>query len=246
MTATDTMLMAYVDGELDAAGVSEVEQLIAADPQTRAAVEMHRQTAALLRGACGEAAYASGAAQLLPTAARRIWPRRRLAWAAAACLVVGVAVGSGTAWIAMQQSEMASLVDEIAEYHEVFSHETAHLVEVPASRTQELAAWLGERLQRRLDIPDLTAEGLRFAGGRMLVVDGAPVAQLMYTRATGLPVAVCIGRMEGASRPVALQRRGMLHVASWLEDGYAYVVIGQMPEGSVRNIAEHVRAQSRA
>ena len=93
MTATETMLLAYVDGELDAAGVREVEALIATDPQARRTVEMYRETAALLRAACGEAAYAAEPARLLPPALPRPWPRRRLVWAAAACLALGVAAG---------------------------------------------------------------------------------------------------------------------------------------------------------
>ena len=246
MTATETMLLAYVDGELDAAGVREVEQLIAADPQARRTVEMYRETAALLRAACGEAAYAAEPSRLLPPALPRPWPRRRLVWAAAACVALGVAAGAGGTWIGARPSAMAELVDEIAEYHAAFSRESDHLVEVPAAHAQELAAWLGARLQRRLDIPDLTAEGLRFAGGRMLVVGGGPVAQLMYTRAQGLPVAVCIGRSEGAAQPVALDRRGALRVAVWRQDGLAYVVIGEMPGELARDIAARVRAQLHA
>lgn len=246
MTATDTMLLAYVDGELDAAGVREVEQLLANDPQARRTVEMYRETAGLLRAACSETVYAADAARLLPPVLPRAWPRRRLVWAAAACLAVGIAVGAGGTWLETRQSAMAALIDEIADYHSVYSRERGHLVEVPAAQAQEFVAWLDKRLHRHLEIPDLSAEGLSFAGGRMLVVDGRPVAQLMYTRAQGLPVALCIGQMEGGSRPLRVERHDALRVAAWQQDGYAYVVVGEMPADLARDIAERVRAQLHA
>lgn len=246
MTATDTMLLAYVDGELDSAGIGEVERLIAADPQARRTVEMYQKTAALLRAACGEAMYVPGAARFLPPpVVARPWLRRRQVWAAAASVAAGVIAGGGATWLGTRPSPMAVLIDEVAEYHTVFSREQTHLVEVPAARAQELTAWLGERLRLQLRIPDLAAEGLRFAGGRMLVVDGAPVAQLIYTRAEGFPVAVCIGRMEGAPRAIDIQRRGALRIAAWRHDGYAYVVVGEMASELAKTVALQVRRQSR-
>jgi anti-sigma factor RsiW len=246
MTVTDTMLLAYVDGELDEAGVREVEQVIAGDAQARRTVEMYRDTASLLRAACGEQAYAAGAAALLPLRAR---PRqalpRRLVWAAAAAVALGIGLGAGGTWLGVHQSDLSQLVDEIAEYHAVFSHETAHLAEVPADRAQELAQWLGERLQRHLEIPELSAAGLRFAGGRMLVVDGAPVAQLMYTRPMAPPIAVCLGQMEGPPQPLAVLRRGPLRLAVWQEHGYAFLVVGEMSADLARDLAGRVKAQMR-
>lgn len=246
MTATDTMLLAYVDGELDAAGVREVEQLLATDPQARRTVEMYRETAALLRAACAETVYAADTARLLPPVLPRAWPRRHLVWAAAASLALGMAAGAGGTWLGTRQSAMAALINEIAEYHTVYSQESGHLVETPAAQAQEFVAWLDKRLHRHLEIPDLSADGLRFAGGRMLVVDGRPVAQIMYTRAHGLPVALCISQLEGGSRPLQVERHDDLRVAAWQRDGYAYVVVGEMPADLAREIAEHARAQLHA
>lgn len=246
MTPSDTMLLAYVDGELDAAGVREIEQLLATDPQARRTVEMYRETAALLRAACGETVYATDTARLLPSVLPRPWPRRRLVWAAAACLALGMAAGAGGTWLGTRQSAMAALIDEIAEYHALYSRESGHLVEMPAAQAQAFVAWLDKRLHRHLEIPDLSAEGLSFAGGRMLVVNGSPVAQLMYTRAQGLPVALCISQLAGGSRPLQVERHDDLRVAAWQRDGYAYVVVGEMPASLAREIAERVRTQLHA
>ena len=49
------LLSAYVDGELDAGGVAEVEALLATDAQARRMVEMYRETGGMLRAAMAEA-----------------------------------------------------------------------------------------------------------------------------------------------------------------------------------------------
>ena len=50
----DVMLMAYVDGEVDAQTAREIEAAIATDPATGRRVAMFRQTASMTRGAFGE------------------------------------------------------------------------------------------------------------------------------------------------------------------------------------------------
>ena len=136
-----------------------------------------------------------------------------------------------------------TFLDEVAEYHEVFSRESLHLVEVAADRKAEFETWMGSRLGGRFEAPDLSSSGLRFAGGRMLVVDGKPVAEMMYTRGTGLPVALCITPMAVGAEPLRLDERNGLHLASWTDSRYAFVVVGQLDPEAATDIAEASRAQ---
>jgi anti-sigma factor RsiW len=53
-----------------------------------------------------------------------------------------VAFIGGAIWGGRATSERSHLIDEIAEYHEIFSRETQHLVEVPAEQAAELTTWL--------------------------------------------------------------------------------------------------------
>jgi anti-sigma factor RsiW len=237
-------LMAYVDGELDAEAAREVEALIAVDPEARRQVEQFRETANLLRAACAEGFYAD--------ATMRLPPRRRPvmeAWrrygtlAAVAVVALAVGFGGGTLIANWPVSERDHLVDEIAEYHSVQSKETRHLVEVPSAEADDLKTWLGRRLDRHLEVPDLSASGLQFAGGRMLVVDGKPVAEFIYTRADGPPVALCIARTGAEPADVRVDRRGHLHLASWQEGGYTYVIAGMLTPMDAEAIAERARAQ---
>lgn len=245
MKDLETVLSAYVDGELDAAGAAEVEALLATDAQARRMVEMYRETGALLRAALAEPFYAEGAQDLLdrPRARRERagWP---VAWAiAASVLACVIGFGGGTVWGSWSNASREALIDEVAEYHAVYSRETVHLVEVPAAQSDHLRAWLGHRIERRLDIPDLSAAGLKFAGGRMLVIGGRPAANLVYTRDRGAPVALCILQSEAPAEELRVERRNGLRVAVWQDGHYAYLVVGDLDPGMARGIAERAAEQ---
>src|SRR5260221_8655550 len=158
-------------------------------------VELFRETAALLRHGCAERFFAGTGA--VP------------GWAIATSLAaVIVGFGGGVSWSVKAPSERAELIEDVVEYHEFFSRETQHLVEVPADQMEELTAWLGERVGRDIKVPDLTVAGLRFAGGRMLVVNDHPVAALMYTRDEGLPIALHVSRIQGGDKGISFEQRG--------------------------------------
>ena len=245
----ETLLSAYVDGELDAEAVAEVEVLLAGDAQARRVVEMYSETAALLRAAMAEGFFAAGEPVLpaaVPALVRPVrsgWPVSLAMAAAIAACVVGF--GGGLGWSRWTASELDHLLDEVAEYHVVYSRETTHLVEIPAERSDELKRWLGHRLERRLDIPDLVPAGLHFAGGRMLVVDGKPMADLLYTRDRGAPVALCIVQSNAPADDIHVERRHGQRIAVWHDGSYAYFIVGDLDPGMARGIAERVAEQIR-
>lgn len=243
MNITDVQLMAYADGELDSRAMRDVEQAIGADPQAQAKVEMFRQTGSLLKAACAEGWYADGSAHLRVKPAGRRRVSGRLAAAVAACLVAGVAGFGGGKLASAPGSARDAFVSEVAEYHQVFSREGAHLVEVPAERRAELQGWLGERLGRTMPVPDLSRVGLRFAGGRMLVVDGKPVGELMYTREAGLPVAFCVTPFDGPAQRLRVEEREGLQLASWTDGRHAYVVVGDISKEAAADAAGLAAAQ---
>lgn len=102
----DVMLMAYVDGEVDAQTAREIEAMIAADPSIGRRVAMFRQTATMTRGAFGEVLHepvperllqALGGGAAAPAAGPRVVPMgvrteqrghlwRHAGWAAAAAI----------------------------------------------------------------------------------------------------------------------------------------------------------------
>jgi anti-sigma factor RsiW len=127
-----------------------------------------------------------------------------------------------------QVSPSDQLLDEVADYHIVYARETIHQVEVPASQLAHIQAWLGDLLHRRLRVPDLSDRGLTFAGARLLVVAGKPVAQLLYhwPGREHEPLGLCIALgSDGDEGPRTDAREGVQQVL-WRRTGYTYVLVG--------------------
>ena len=245
MEDDDLLLTAYADGELDPVHAEEVERRLAVDPAARRTVEVHREMTALLRAACSENVYVAGTPLVPLRAPRRPvtqWRASRVAWAAVIAAAWVGAFGGGALWGGWTPDSRAGLLNEVAEYHQIYSRETNHLVEIPAANRVELAQWLAPRIGRAIDAPDLTEAGLTFAGGRMLVIDAKPVAELMYTRADGLPVALCVtaAGVQGANDEIRMDQRGELRLASWTNGGHVFVVVGEADAAAIRNLAERV------
>src|ERR1700722_10882856 len=147
MNDMDERLVAYADGELDEAAAAEVEAYLAVTPAAQRTLAIYRDTAALLRAAFP--AREDGGSILTPPIRRRRW--RPYVWAAAACLAIGlVGYGAGAYWPGLIRSDRDHILSEIAQNHSIYSRETVHLVEVPASQTDHLKAWLGKRVNGTL------------------------------------------------------------------------------------------------
>jgi len=241
----ENLLVGYADGELDAATTAEVEAYLAANPDAEQVLAMHRETTALLRAAFAESLFAKGSTTITPPVpARTRRPTMRMWMALAASIVMAVfGYGAGVTWPDLLISDRSKMLTEVAEYHAVYSRETVHLVEVPASQIDHLKAWLGRRVKGNLAIPDFSAAGLTFAGGRMVVVDGAPVAELMYTRANGLPIGFCMFWHDATPGPIIVERREKQHLATWDDGKHSYIVVGEADRELVHRLAASAKQQ---
>lgn len=241
MTTDERTLIAYVDGELDAAGAAAVEQALAQDKDLRETAERLAQSTVLLRAALDERRFGELSVQnerTLGLLQGRRQVVRRWLMPLAACLigiVIGVGGMIGAGRLRPTDSPLLKVVAEVIDYHRVFSRERERLVEIPAARQAEFTAWLGERLGRAIHVPDLTANGLTFAGGRMLVVEGDVVAQMLYLRENGPPIAVCIMPWESA-HPLWVFERGDSRVLAWARDNFLYTIVGEASEAELRAI----------
>lgn len=182
-------------------------------------------------------------AALLPDRSNRPALRRstggtvmRLA-AGLALLAIGGGVGAylgpaalqGVLPSAISGSTMASAdwVSQVAAYHRVYAAEERHLVEVAATESAHIEGWLGSRTGVAFATPDLSALGLTYQGGRLLVANGQPVAQLMYTDAAGAVFALCFQSSgAGATEGFVTRQEAGFDAVVWRTDQAAYVVIG--------------------
>lgn len=80
--------------------------------------------------------------------------------------------------------------EEVVAHRRIHPREGRHLVEVGAGEPDHIRAWLGDRIARPFDIPDLSACGLTVRGARLPVAAGKPGAQLVCTLEDGSVVAL--------------------------------------------------------
>ncbi len=250
----ENTLVAYVDGELDAASAREVEQALEASPVARNTVAKLRASAALVRAAFADALHEPpppGLVAMLRAATPRRRPRSYwLPIAASIALLIGGAVAGALGLRHLDHPDTVAqaptvdrLLEDVANYHRVYAREQRHLVEVAAAETPHIEDWLGRRLKSQLVVPDLKSQGLAFKGGRLLVFEGRPMAELVYTPADGPPVGLCITFAAAGMAGAATEQRGDLTITHWTDNGYFYSVVGWGNDRRMQAIADSVRAQ---
>ena len=242
----DTLLVAFADGELDEKTKREVEAAIAGDANVRDRVAMFRRSSDLLRNALSDVHYSEVPPQLRKTIDRMVFQSRfrtLTKWALpVAAAIVGFIIGSLNVpeyfGGVTATGQVERILSEVAEYHVVFAREKEHLVEVPASRKAEVEAWLGDRVDLAFKVPDLTSRQLNFEGGRMFVIKGHPVAQLMYTSLKGERIALCVGLLAGElSTPIQAVTENGLQLYGQARGRHVFVVVGPSDEPGLNSLA---------
>ncbi|MGC8807887.1 MAG: anti-sigma factor family protein [Thiomonas sp.] len=247
-------LMAYADGQLDAARRAEVERYLEYETQLAAGAEpagphasVRAELAALqaqnraLREALDPLLDEPIPARLLQRAAP---PSRPWARAAAVALWIGVGAAAGSLVTRQaQQDDAVALVQNEGMQHFVRQAELAWAVYTPDPRRpvevregSDLTTWLSRRLQRPIVAPDTLPGGLVLMGGRLLPgMPGKPAAQLMYQDAQGHRVTVYLRGMakptaETAFRIVTGKQASTFY---WVDRQWGYALTGDLPRAQL-------------
>lgn len=132
-------------------------------------------------------------------------------------------------------------LQDVAEHQAVYAKQKRHLVEVGAAEADHIETWLGATVDTAFSIPDLAAYELTFQGGRLLVSNGQPMAQLMYTRPDGAVVALCMQKAPDATAGASVFKRqtiGDFDMVSWTNNGARYVVVAPLQQPDLDAIAK--------
>ena len=132
-----------------------------------------------------------------------------------------------TARLAADLAASTNWLTQVAQYHRVYASTTRRrLVEVEADEREHIQEWLAETLGREIIVPDLSNQGITFAGARLLGVNEKPVAQLVYLDANEQPLALCIIPMDEEAKKPTLSFNRDLNLVDWRDGNYGYTVVG--------------------
>ena len=160
---------------------------------------------------------------------------------------------SGAAAIALAQPALEAAVannlwlDNAAGYFKLFvSAGNNTPVDIPATGdTREALQKISQSLPQQVRLPDLKPWGLNFHGARLIVVDGRPAAQLVYTtdnKAIG-PLALIVGSSNQPDMPPTFDHRQDVNLIYWRHQGRAYALVGQANIGYLWGIGNDVAWQ---
>ncbi|MCZ4075923.1 anti-sigma factor family protein [Agrobacterium sp. LMR679] len=249
---TEADLISYVDGQLEDRRRDTVRAHLASNPVDARKVAMWQQQNATLTALYGPLDTDALPERLDVYRIERRLRSQRADWrnmAAASILILAVGLAGG--WfgrgMVSQVAEPAhSIVADAAQAHRLFASEVLHPVEIraDAENASSLPKWLSKRLDRKLNIPDLTRHGLSLVGGRVLPSSEGAAAQLMYEDKSGQRVTLYIVAAADSS-DTAMRRSsvGSLEAISWDDETIRCALVGNLPSDRMDAIAKDTYQQ---
>jgi anti-sigma factor RsiW len=244
-------LHAYIDNQLDPERRQAVERHLTANQAAALLVKAYAAQRSALRNAFpipqGPVPDALNVRRLSQT---RL-PQRSVPWRTAAAFLLAFLAGGGGGWFMHGQisstppTDIRALAQEAGANHVVFAADHGHAVEIRAAQSQELASWLSRRLDRSITLPDLSAAGYRFMGGRLVATEHGPAAMLMYDDDHGTRITVYTRPMgtPGTDSKTVPIRTPATDGYAWICDGLGYAVVSTAHGKDLLDIATSVRHQ---
>ncbi|MFO1148302.1 MAG: hypothetical protein U1E62_07990 [Alsobacter sp.] len=238
-----------LDGELNEAEAAELKARLAASPERQAWLSQVARDRDLLRARL-EAVLFEPVPQRLSFAEirRSVEARRRtrLRLAAAACLVLGLGFASGWGGHSLRTlldarshpARLQAIVSDAVTSYRTFSADPRFPVEIAADRPRDLAALMSRGLGRKAPPPDLAALGFSLVGGRIVPSAQGRAVVILYTSARGEWAALYVKAGEPGDRPLEKAGSGGLAAYLWTDDDCAYVMAGDLPQDTLRGLAE--------
>jgi len=141
---------------------------------------------------------------------------------------------------------IAALAQQAVDSYAVFSPDRERPVELRADDRATLVSWASGRLGREVTLPDLSAQGYRLMGGRLVPTPQGAAVLVMFDNDAG-------SRLVLLTRPMALERDtpmahrddGAVQAFTWATEGNGYSLVGSLPPSILHPIADVVRQQMR-
>ncbi|HEV2676040.1 MAG TPA: anti-sigma factor [Aliidongia sp.] len=248
---TEEDLQAYIDRQLDAARVTEVDEYLTQHPIEAGRIAGYGRDRDVLR-----AALAPFAEEPIPpelNLGHMIEARRapqRQSWRTAAAAAVLLMLGGLGGWTLSHEDGpapggIASLAQEAAESYMVYAPDHLRPVELRADDRGELVHWVSERLQHPVAVPDLASSGYRFMGGRLVPTPHGPAALFLYDDDHGVRLAMLVRPMTiERDMPLAEHSHGAINGFAWSDRGLGYSLVASASAKDLQSLAVEAKRQT--
>jgi anti-sigma factor RsiW len=255
MNVDDTLLLAYVDGELSQELKAEVELSVAQSAEL--ADRLAAMRASVLPYA---AAYerqplppvppalsqrVAELARVSADASLRLHSRPMWSWLAGAfaagvvCCAILLRFSMGP-WVTGAPSSVSPWIKAVAEYQDLYSRETLADVVEDQVLTRKILGDLHLAGGISIRVPDLRDSGLTFKRVQRLTYHDRAVAQVVYLPERGTPVALCVTQEAGADLAPQAEQIGDMKAVTWRHDGQGYVLLGKDPTLDLTGLARSI------
>ena len=243
---SESDLHAYIDGELDATTLLEVEHWLAEHPDDAAKVHAFKLQKVQMHQFYDEgleAAVPESVRELLEDEPAPSWlPGWRQMAAGIALFVIGGVSGWGYFTMdPMEHQAGGQFARQALNAHVVYAHDTARPVEMSAMYQKDMVSWLSKRLGHKLMIPNIAGAGFNLIGGRQVADQGSPAALLMYEdkRSRRITLFVRSGATFSDTKFRFIAEHGMV-AFYWTNGPLSYALSGEMPRGDLLDLANMV------
>lgn len=238
----DWALHAYADGEIAGQECRALDERLASDPEARAKIEAWRRQKSWLKEA-----FDPVLAETVPPNIKAALRQHRGFSFSPQAIAAGLALlllGGAAGWFAslqMNAPRAMEFADLAIEAHEIYTRENRHAVEVAANDSEHLTSWLSKRVGHKLVIPDLTARGYTFLGGRLLAAGNQPAAQLMYEDGAKRRITIFLTANQGrAETKFVIEEKHGITACYWLDGSLGFVIAGETSRDDIVAIAHMV------
>src|SRR5476649_1604495 len=236
----ESLVDAYLDGELSATQSAEFEQALPGCPHCATRLEEARALSGLLRELPAAAAPDLLRARI-DRELRAIGARSRPASlhqpmrlvAMAASLIVAVSIG----WIGGTFSTRSSRDSDelVASYLRVASSE--HTVDVVSSDRHTVKPWFAGRIDYAPPVYDLTGDGFPLLGGRLDVLEGRKVSVLVYRRNQHKVALTVVPASSASGVPVSVTQRDGFVLGQWRHAGFEMRAVSDVSPAEMESFA---------
>jgi anti-sigma factor RsiW len=252
----DTLLMAYVDGELSPEQRAEVEAAIAHSDELAGRAAALRASVLPYRAAYDRQSVPPVPESLTrrieelvsvsaPKArgAQRFGRRFPMQWAAAAFVAGAICSGLLTGYLGgvnPMKPGVDPWVQSVADYQVLYGRDTVANIREDKATTEQVLADIHQRDGMPVDVPDLRQVGLKFKRVQRLNYHDHALIQMVYLPERGDPVALCVIEDKQSDAPVRSQQVGEMKTVTWRANRLSYVLLAKDPSLDLQAIGDTI------